>query len=93
MWDFESGLAGHHRYLVIGFTREPSTDAAALPVGDDLIVSGPLLADDGASVLGGVVAVEARSPDNARAVLAEDQYTGIEAHQWRFGGRSETSPE
>jgi len=94
MWDFESGPVEGHRYLVIGFTREPSTDAAALPpVRDDLIVSGPLLADDGAHVLGAVVAVQAPSADSARTVLAGDQYIGIEVHPWRFGGRPEVSAD
>jgi len=54
---------------------------------DELIVSGPLLSDDGSLVLGAAVLLEAPDADDAREVLSADRYAGIEVHQWRFGGR------
>ncbi len=87
MWDFSGGRPDNSRYLVLGFTLEPTADAAELPLRDELIASGPLLSDDGCLVLGAAVLLEAPDPDSARDVLSADRYAGIEVHQWRFGGR------
>ena len=87
MWDFRSSRPGSSRYLVLGFTMEPAAAVIDLPRRDDLIVSGPLLSDDGSLVLGAAVLLEASDADDARKVLAADRYAGIEVHQWRCGGR------
>ena len=58
-----------------------------MPVSDELIASGPLLSDDGVFVLGAAVLLEAPDEAGAREVLSADRYTGIEVHQWQFGGR------
>ena len=87
MWDFSGGRPDNNRYLILGFTLEPAADATELPLRDELIASGPLLSDDGSLVLGAAVLLEAPDGDSAREVLSTDRYTGIEVHQWRFGGR------
>jgi uncharacterized protein YciI len=87
MWDFSGSRPGSNRYLVLGFMLEPAAAATELPRRDELIVSGPLLSDDGSMVLGAAVLLEAPDADDAREVLSADRYAGIEVHQWRFGGR------
>lgn len=87
MWDFTGGQSGHGRYLVLGFTSEAAGDSPEPPTSDELIVAGPLLSDDGARVLGAAVLLQAPDEDHARASLSGDRYSGIEVHQWRFGGR------
>jgi len=87
MWDFTGDCAGNNRYLVLGFTSESATDATEPPPRDDLILFGPLLSDDAALVLGAAALLEAPDADTARDTLTLDRYTGIEVHQWRFGGR------
>ena len=89
MWDFTGGRPDRHRYLVLGFTPEPAAEVAGLPLGDEatVIVGGPLLSDDGSSVLGTAVLLEAADAVAAREVLPADRYVGIEVHQWQFGGR------
>jgi uncharacterized protein YciI len=87
MWDFSGSRPGNNRYLVLGFTLEPAAAATDHPPRDELIVSGPLLSDDGSFVVGAAVLLEAPDADDAREVLAADRYAGIEVHQWRFGGR------
>jgi len=89
MWDFRGGRPGNNQYLVLGFTPEPAATATALPRSEELIVGGPLLSDDGSLVLGAAVLLEAPGPDEARKFLSDDRFTGIEVHQWRFGGRPE----
>jgi hypothetical protein len=86
MWDFTSGRPGNNRYAVLGFTGDPAAAATQLPGLDGLIVWGPLLSDDGTRVVGAAVLLEAASSDDALEVLP-DLYTGVEVHQWRFGGR------
>ncbi|OFE15671.1 hypothetical protein BA895_21775 [Humibacillus sp. DSM 29435] len=86
MWDFRGGQPDES-YLVLGFTLKPAADYDELPIRDEVIVSGPLLSDDGSWVLGAAVLLGATGADVARAVLPADQYTGIEVHRWRFGGR------
>lgn len=87
MWDFRAARPGTNRYLVFGFTLEPAARAAELPRREELILSGPLLSDDGSLVLGAAVLLEAADMDEAQNILAADRYAGIEVHQWRFGGR------
>lgn len=86
MWDFSGGQPDQS-YLVLGFTLKPAPDYTELPIRDEMIACGPLLSDDGSWVLGAAVLLGASGPDDARAVLSADRYTGIEVHQWRFGGR------
>ena len=86
MWDYSGGRPDDNRYLVLGFS-EPAADATELPRSDELIACGPLLSDDGTLALGAAVLLEAPHAHGAREVLSADQYTGIEVHQWRFGGR------
>jgi uncharacterized protein len=87
MWDFPGGRAGGNRYLVLGLGAAPATGLAVPPGRDELIAYGPLLSDDGGTLLGMAVLVRARDPDAARAILAADRYAGIEVHSWQFGGR------
>jgi uncharacterized protein YciI len=87
MWDFSGSHTDKNRYLVLGFTWEPTTDAEEPPSRDDLIAFGPLLSDDGTVELGAAVLLEATDDDVAREVLPSDRYAGVEVHQWRFGGR------
>lgn len=65
MWDFSGSRPGNNRYLVLGFTMEPAAAATELPRRDELIVSGPLLSDDGSLVLGAAVLLEAPGADDA----------------------------
>ncbi|MGV8909888.1 MAG: YciI family protein [Propionicimonas sp.] len=87
MWDFSGSRPDNNNYLVLGFTLEPAATATELPRREDLIVGGPLLSDDGSLVLGAAVLLEAPDTHQARNVLSDDRYAGIEVHQWRFGGR------
>jgi uncharacterized protein YciI len=87
MWDFRGSPPDDNRYLVLGFTLEPAARATELPRREELIVSGPLLSDDGSLVIGAAILLEALDADEARNILSPDRYTGIEVHQWRFGGR------
>lgn len=91
MWEFAGSGVPRNRYLVLGFTPEPSPGDVAIPRDRDVIVSGPLLSDDGASVVGAALLVEAPDASTALQVLSADSYVGLEAHLWRFGGRP--SPE
>lgn len=87
MYEYTGDRTGAGYYLVLGFTAQPSPDAAELPSGDELIACGPLLSDDGTVVLGAALLVEAPGPEAARATLPADHATGAEVHRWRFGGR------
>lgn len=86
MWDY---LGDHDasRYLVLGFTSAPWPGDASWPSNNRFIVSGPLLSDDGTRMLGAAALVAAPDADAAMSVLNPTQYEGIEAHQWRPGGR------
>lgn len=88
MWDFTDARPDRTRYLVLGFTLENAAEAAAVPSGNGLIASGPLLSDDGSLVLGAAVLLEASHAAGAREVLFADRYAGVEVHQWQFGGRA-----
>jgi uncharacterized protein len=63
------------------------------PYGEQLVVCGPLLSDDGAAWLGNVLAIERVTRSAVDAMLADDPfmragfYDRVEIHQWRFGGR------
>jgi uncharacterized protein len=87
MWDFRASRTDSNRYLVLGFTSEPATGTAQPPRRDELIAYGPLLSDDGSTMLGLAALLEAPDSDSAREVIPADRYTGVEVHQWRFGGR------
>ena len=87
MWDVGGGRPGSDRYLVLGFALEPAADAVGPALGDEVIVGGPLLSDDGSLVLGAAVLLEAPDADAARDVLSVDRYVGVEVHRWRPGGR------
>ena len=87
MWDFTGSLRETDRWLVLGFGLEPAAGAAPAPVGDELVASGLLLSDDGSLVLGAAVLLESADAETARGVLDPGRFTGIEVHQWRFGGR------
>jgi uncharacterized protein YciI len=76
------------RYLVLGFC-EPAADSLDLPCGDELIACGSLLSDDGTTVLGAAVLLEAPHVDAVLGVLSADHYAGVEVHRWRPGGRPE----
>jgi len=66
MWDFTGGRPDRTRYLDLGFTLEPAAEAAAVPLSNELIASGPLLYDDGSLVLGAAVLLEAPHAAGAR---------------------------
>lgn len=87
MWDFPSSDSDDRRYLVLGFRAEPRSADMEVPVGDELIASGPLLSDDGAVAVGVAVLLQAPDADRARTVLPPERFVGTEVHQWRFGGR------
>ena len=87
MWDFPGGRDGGHRYLVLGLGTGHASDLAVPPGRDELVAFGPLLSDNGATWLGTAMLVRAPDPDTAGAVLAPGRYTGIEVHNWQFGGR------
>lgn len=88
MWEFDAGEVGNNRYLVLGFTSKPAADKIAAPTCDNLIAFGPLLSDDGAVELGVAALLEASDADMARNIVSTDGLTGVEVHEWRFGGRS-----
>lgn len=89
MWDFGHGRPGDHRYLVLGFTPEPATDADEVPLHEDTIAGGLLLSDDGSWVLGAAILLAAPDAEVACRALPSERYTGVEVHEWRFGGRPE----
>jgi uncharacterized protein YciI len=88
MWDFPGGREGGNRYLVLGLGTGQAADLVP-PTDrrDELIAYGPLLSDDGATWLGTAALVRAPDLDTARTVLTLDRYSGIEVHEWVFGGR------
>ncbi|MER7005926.1 YciI family protein [Dactylosporangium sp. NPDC000555] len=87
MWEFPGGRAGGNRYLVLGLGTGQAAGLAVPPDSDELIAYGPLLSDNGATLLGTAALVRAPDPDAARAILPLDRYADIEVHNWRFGGR------
>jgi len=87
MWEFAGGPEGHRRFLVLGFT-EPTSTAPELPHGAEVIVGGLLLSDDGSTVVGAAVLLEALDADLARTALDDAAFVVVESHEWRAGGRS-----
>jgi len=105
MWAFQGDPDNNQRFLVIGHAR-PGAGAArdglrdarrAFMAGNGyrerLIMSGPLLSDDGADWVGTTLAIELPSRRDAEAMMAADPYAKaglydrVEIHRWRFGGR------
>ena len=92
MWQF-AGEPESVRFLVIAHGK-PNQDHAGrnlAALGDRLIVSGPLLADDGSTWVGDALAVEAPSAAVVEKLLdlpaRERLYERVEIHRWQFGGR------
>ena len=86
MWAFEGGPPVDKGYLVLGFA-EPSSTAPGLPHGAEVVVGGHLLSDDGSTVLGAAVLVEAPDVGRARSALDDPAFVAVEVHEWRAGGR------
>ncbi len=105
MWAFTGDPENNGRFLVIGHGRAGMSAARAglcaarrdyMAAGgyrDHLIVSGPLLSDDGSHWIGSALTIELPSRAQVEAMLAEDPYAQaglyerLEIHPWRFGGR------
>lgn len=87
MWEAGVKLVDRSRFLVIGFTALLDGDGPELPRDAPVIVSGALLSDDGAHVLGAALLVDADSADEASSWLPVGPYLGVEVHRWRPGGR------
>jgi hypothetical protein len=56
-------------------------------------VADQLLSDNGTIWLGTAALVRAPDPDTARATVTPDRYSGIEVHNWQFGGRPSMTPQ
>ncbi|MFE2872202.1 YciI family protein [Embleya sp. NPDC059259] len=105
MWDFKGSEPEGPRFLILGHAKPGTTrdrdrlhqDQHAYlvdgPCRENLIVRGPLLADDGTSWLGTAILAELPDHAAAEAVLANSPYAraglyeSTEAHSWCFGGR------
>ncbi|MEU3933207.1 YciI family protein [Streptomyces sp. NPDC029044] len=87
MWEFPGGASGGDRFLVLGFGAGAAVDLDVPYERDELIAYGPLLSDDGDVWVGTAALVRASGAEEARAVLNEGRYAGIEVHAWEFGGR------
>ena len=85
MWDYPGGRVESDGFLVIGLG--PTSAVGPPPAGGGLIAYGPLLADDGDTVLGAAVLLQAPDAAAARAALPAGDYAGVEVHHWAFGGR------
>ena len=93
MWDFPGADTGTNRYLVLGLGASASQEAEISGPTDDLIACGPLLSDDGATLLGTAVLVQVQDQRTARAVLTPDCYAAIEVQPWQPGGRPQQRPQ
>jgi uncharacterized protein YciI len=91
MWQFPGDRG--RCFMVLGFGGPRSVDDApdaTLPADtDDLIVYGPLLADDGTTWLGTAALLRAADAVAACRVLTESAYAHVEVQPWQFGGRPE----
>jgi uncharacterized protein YciI len=105
MWDYPHREPAGQRFLVIAHGRPGMTDIHHELVdehrryvveggyADNLIVSGPLLGDDGEEWLGSAFAIDLADRAALGALFADDPiaraglYAEIEIHDWRFGGR------
>lgn len=88
MWEFPGGQEGPHRYLVLALAPAGGAEPTVPVDTSDLIAYGPLLADDGRTMLGLAALVRAADPQAARWVLGGQRYAEVEVHDWDFGGRS-----
>ena len=86
MWQFMGAGPNRTCHLVLGFL-EPASTEPELPHGAEVVVCGPLLSDDGSTVLGAAVLVEAPDADRARSVLDDAAFVSVEVQEWQFGGR------
>jgi len=99
MWELAADDRDAGRVLVIAHGaggRLPADDSdflAAHPLGDRLVVCGPLLSDDGSTWVGTVIAAERTTLAAVQAAMREEAlaraglYDRVEIHPWRFGGR------
>jgi uncharacterized protein len=105
MWDYPRREPDGERFLVIAHARTGMTEkhdelvdehrryVADGGYTDSLIVSGPLLGEDGEEWLGSTFAIDLPDRPALDALLAadpfvrEDMYEEIEIHSWAFGGR------
>ena len=105
MWEYPRREPDGERFLVIAHARQGMTERHDALVGEhiryvleggyagSLIVSGPLLGEDGEEWLGSTFAIDMPDRASLDALLAEDPlvreglYADIEIHSWAFGGR------
>ncbi|MFE6971618.1 YciI family protein [Isoptericola sp. NPDC057653] len=95
MGEYAGGPEGGPRYLVLGLgwrgTGGPGIPAGQGGLAAGLVAMGPLLSDDGATVVGAAALVEAADAAEARRALVADDYAAVEVHDWSFGGRPAAS--
>jgi uncharacterized protein YciI len=102
MWQFQGDPDHQQRFLIIGHGKPETTiQFDSLPPRqrffDDhrsqLIVCGALLADDGATWIGGIMLAEAPDRATVETLVESDPiaqaglYDSLDIHRWRFGGR------
>jgi uncharacterized protein len=105
MWDYPAEPGDDRRFLVIGhgkLGREATRQALEAAQGrwfgepghrDQVILGGPLLADDGVGWVGGALLVQLRDRAAVEAMWAGAPYVqaglygSVEIHDWQFGGR------
>jgi uncharacterized protein YciI len=102
MWEFEGDPVVNRRFLVIAQGRPDASPVGAellaaqreyLAHVEQMIVYGPLFADDGAEWVGDAMLIEMRDRAAVDAMLASAPfdraglYADIEVHDWEFGGR------
>jgi uncharacterized protein len=105
MWDYPRREPDGERFLVIAHGRPGMTDkhdelvdehrryVADGGYTDSMIMSGPLLGEDGEEWLGSTFAIDLPDRATLDALLAgdpfvrEDLYADVEIHSWAFGGR------
>jgi uncharacterized protein YciI len=97
MWDFDGDPAAG-RFLVLAHARPDTNEERAdvLHAGacaDQLVLCGPLLAEDGSAWLGDAFAVDSRTREAVEELIDADPlaraelYGRVEIHHWEFGGR------
>jgi uncharacterized protein len=85
MWQF-AGAPEDRRFLVIGHGAVPLPDGTALAQ-ERLIVHGDLLSADETRPVGMALALQAPAREAVAALLRVDDRSGVEIHDWEFGGR------